>query len=47
MLDLFFLTGEKAIHATIIRMLEITKPIIMKINDTECLQRFLKEDIYG
>lgn len=35
MLDLFFLTGEKAIHATIVRMLEVTKPIIMNIKDTE------------
>jgi len=47
MLDLFFLTGEKAIHATIIRMLEVTKERILKINDTESLQKYLKEDIYA
>lgn len=35
MLDLFFLTGEKAIHATIIRMLQITEEKIMNIKDTE------------
>lgn len=35
MLDLFFLTGEKAIHATIIRMLQITEERVMRIKDTE------------
>ena len=34
MLDLFFLTGEKAIHATIVRMLQVTEATIMKIEDT-------------
>jgi hypothetical protein len=33
MLDLFFLTGEMAIHATTVRMLEVTKNRIMEIND--------------
>jgi hypothetical protein len=46
MLDLFFLTGEKSIHATIVRMLQVTESHLMKINDTEQLQRFLKCDIY-
>lgn len=46
MWDLFFLTGEKAIHATIVRMLEITQHHIVKINDPETLQKFLKNDIY-
>lgn len=33
MLDLFFLTGEKSIHATIVRMLQVTESLIMKIDD--------------
>lgn len=46
MLDLFFLTGEKAIHATIIKMLQITEKQILKIDNMETLHRFLKNDIY-
>lgn len=46
MLDLFFLTGEKAIHATIIKMLQITEKQILKIENMEKLHRFLKNDIY-
>lgn len=34
MLDLFFLTGEMAIHATIVKMLQVTLPQLMKIEDT-------------
>lgn len=47
MLDLFFLTGEKAIHATIIKMLQITEKQILKIDNMETLHRFLKNDIYN
>lgn len=45
MLDLFFLTGEKAIHAIIIKMLQITEERILKIKDMEGLHKFLKGDI--
>jgi len=33
MLDLFFLTGEKAIHAVTVKMLEITHDKILKMDD--------------
>ena len=46
MLDLFFLVGEKAIHATTVRMLQITKDQILAIKGPEDLQKFLKKDIY-
>jgi hypothetical protein len=31
MLDLFFLTGEKAIHAIIIKMLQTTEHIVLQL----------------
>jgi hypothetical protein len=46
MLDLFFLTGEKAIHATIIKMLQTTERTILQMKSPEILQKFLKNDIY-
>jgi hypothetical protein len=46
MLDLFFLTGEKAIHAIIIKMLKTTETQIIALNSPEQLQKFLKNDIY-
>lgn len=46
MMDLFYLVGEKAIHATIIRMLELSKNDILEIKDPEKLQNFVKKDIY-
>lgn len=35
MLDLFFLTGEKAIHATTVKMLEVTRESILALKDAE------------
>jgi hypothetical protein len=35
MLDLFFLIGEKAIHATTVKMLQITKDKILKMTGPE------------
>ena len=46
MIDLFFLEGEKAITSLIIRMLEISREEIMKIDDAEKMQKFLKKDMF-
>ena len=46
MIDLFFLEGEKAITSLIIRMLEISQDEIMKIEDAEIMQKFLKKDMF-
>lgn len=46
MIDLFFLEGEKAITALIVRMLEIAHSEIMKIEDAFELQQFMKSTIF-
>lgn len=47
MMDLFFIGGEKAIHAIIVKMLEVSKEKILKnVKTAEGLNQFLKVDMF-
>ena len=46
MMDLFFLEGEKAITAVVVRMLEIAQVEILKLKEPEDMQKFIKVDIF-
>lgn len=46
-LDLFLLEGKRAIHALLIRMLELTTDLVLKADSPEKLQKFVKFDIFN
>lgn len=45
-LDLFLLEGKRAIHALLIRMLELTTDLVLKADSPEKLQKFIKFQIF-
>lgn len=46
-MDLFFLEGDKAITSTIVRMLEISSDVILKITDPQDMQDFIKTKMFN
>jgi hypothetical protein len=46
MMDLFFVVGEKAIHAILVKMLEISQDKIIKLKTQEDINQILKKELF-